>query len=85
MKKKKKPTGFLVSPAGKLSQLSNSTRPLSAAVTHPAQIGFSPDGKVLIVTERVLNNIDTYTVGTDGRAGYRTQGDSFRCPKPLWL
>ncbi len=61
-------TGFVVSPQGKLMQLSDSTRPLSADVTHPAQIEFSPDGKVLIVTERVANNIDTYTVVTDGRA-----------------
>ena len=61
-------TGFTVSSKGKLRELSDSTRPLSADMTGPAQIGFTPNGKVLIVTERVANNIDTYTVGEDGRA-----------------
>ena len=61
-------TGFTITPQGLLSELSGSNRPLSASVTNPAQIGFSPDGKVLIVTERVANNIDTYMVGKDGLA-----------------
>ena len=61
-------TGFIVTAQGKLSQLSGSTRPLSADVTGPAQIGFTPDGKVLIVTEKATNVIDTYTVGKDGLA-----------------
>ncbi len=61
-------TGFVVTPEGKLLQLSDSTRPLSAAVTAPAQIKFTPDGTVLVVTEKATNIIDTYTVGKDGRA-----------------
>jgi len=60
--------GFVVNDEGKLSQLSGSTRPLSAAVTAPAQIKFTPDGRVLVVTEKATNIIDTYTVGKDGRA-----------------
>lgn len=61
-------TGFQVGTGGKLTQLSNSTRPLSTAVTAPAQIQFSPDGKVLVVTEKATNNIDTYTVDASGIA-----------------
>jgi 6-phosphogluconolactonase len=60
-------TGFVVNGEGKLSHLSDSTRPLSTAVTAPAQIKFTPDGRVLVVTEKATNIIDTYTVGKDGR------------------
>jgi 6-phosphogluconolactonase len=60
-------SGLVVSPHGQLSTLSNSTRPLSAAIISPAEIRFSPDGDVLVVTERATNNIDTYTVGQSGR------------------
>ena len=42
--------------------------PLSAPSTGPAQIGFTPDGKVLIVTERNTNNISTYQVDDKGIA-----------------
>ncbi|MGI9076895.1 MAG: lactonase family protein [Gemmatimonadaceae bacterium] len=60
-------TGFTVSPAGKLAALAGSTRPLSqAGGTGPAQLGFTPNGKVLVVTEKATNKIDTYTVGSDG-------------------
>ncbi len=60
--------GFRVIYGTKLSPLRNSTRHLSAAATGPAQIQFSPNGKVLVVTERNTNILDTYTVGRDGRA-----------------
>lgn len=59
-------SGFTVGPDGTLEPLAGSTRPLSADATNPAQIAFTPDGRVLIVTERIANNIDTYTVGLDG-------------------
>jgi 6-phosphogluconolactonase (cycloisomerase 2 family) len=58
-------TGFLFF-NGELSPIAGSTRPLSAANTDPAQINFSPDGNVLIVTEKATNIIDTYTVNDDG-------------------
>jgi 6-phosphogluconolactonase (cycloisomerase 2 family) len=61
-------TGFRVHADGKLTEISNSTRPLSAAATAPAQIQFLPDGSVLVVTEKSTNVIDTFTVGADGRA-----------------
>ena len=60
-------SGLVVSPHGQLSSLSGSTRPLSAAITSPAEIRYSPDGDVLVVTERATSIIDTYTVGKNGR------------------
>lgn len=61
-------SGFIVASNGMLTALPGSTRPLSAASTGPAQIGFTPDGSVLVVTEKATNNILTYTVGFDGYA-----------------
>jgi 6-phosphogluconolactonase len=58
-------TGFLFSD-GELSPLAGSTRPLSAANTDPAQISFSSDGNVLVVSEKATSIIDTYTVNDDG-------------------
>jgi 6-phosphogluconolactonase len=55
-------TGFIVSPHGQLVPLPRSTRRLSADVTDPAQVSFTPDGRTLIVTEKATNHIDTYIV-----------------------
>jgi 6-phosphogluconolactonase len=62
-------TGFRVSDEGKLTALANSTRPLAGGSgADPAQVEFSPDGRLLIVTEKKTNLIDSYAVGTDGLA-----------------
>jgi 6-phosphogluconolactonase (cycloisomerase 2 family) len=58
-------TGFVVGPRGILAPLPGSTRPLNSA-SGPAQVSFSPDGRVLVVTEKATNMIDTFTVGRDG-------------------
>jgi 6-phosphogluconolactonase len=60
--------GFVVDREGKLSLLAGSIRPLSAPVTAPAEIRFRPDGRVLVVTEKTTDMIDTYTVDNDGFA-----------------
>ncbi len=60
--------GFSVGSHGELSALADSSRPLSAASVGPAQIQFSPDGGVLVVTEKGTSSIDTYIVAQDGRA-----------------
>jgi 6-phosphogluconolactonase (cycloisomerase 2 family) len=60
-------SGISVAPDGTMSPLSDSTRPLSADSTAPAQVSFDDDGTTVIVTERATNRIDTYTVGEDGR------------------
>jgi len=59
-------SGLTVDRDGNLTPLAGSTRPLSAASTGPAQVGVSVDGMVVIVTEKAMNRVDTYTVGTDG-------------------
>jgi 6-phosphogluconolactonase len=54
----------------KLVPIPGSTQPLSQfAVTGAAQVNFTPDGKILIVTERRTDRIDTYLVDSSGVAG----------------
>lgn len=60
-------SGFTVAPDGSLTPLANSTRPLSADNTNPAQVSFDDSGAIVIVTERLTNQIVSYTVGGDGR------------------
>jgi len=59
-------TGFRLGRGGALSPIAGSTRPLSTAAAAPAQVEFSPNGRVLVVTERATNVISTYLVGSDG-------------------
>jgi 6-phosphogluconolactonase len=59
--------GFTVSDDGDITPIMDSMRPLSGAdTTAPAQIAFTPDGGVLVVTEKATNQIDTYVVQLDG-------------------
>jgi 6-phosphogluconolactonase (cycloisomerase 2 family) len=58
---------------GKLAALPGSTRALSADNTGPAQVSFSEDGDLLIVTERLTSLIDTFVLEDDGlAAGHKT-------------
>ncbi|MFZ4658849.1 MAG: lactonase family protein [Caldilineaceae bacterium] len=69
-------TGFQLASNGKLTPLANSTRFLSnngvGTAPAPAQVSFSPDGSVLIVTERATNLLDLYPVNQHGVAGNLT-------------
>ena len=60
--------GFTIGSDGALTPIAGSARPLSTAAPAPAQIGFDPSGKVLVVTEKGTKRITTYTVGNDGLA-----------------
>jgi 6-phosphogluconolactonase len=60
--------GFQLSNKGKLSQIPGSIQPLSGGAVGPAEIAFNPDEKVLVVTEKSTNIIDTYMVDDDGIA-----------------
>ena len=63
-------TGFTVSDTGDLTPLPGSTRPLSGgSMADPAEVSFSHDGALLVVTEKAANLIDVYVVGSDGVAG----------------
>ncbi len=61
-------TGFVVE-HGALAPLAASTQPLGAGSSGPAQVSFTPDGNVLVVTEKSSSTIDTYVVGAHGIAG----------------
>jgi 6-phosphogluconolactonase len=61
--------GFTLSRSGVLTYIAGSNRPLSGApAPSPEQIGFSPNGDVLVVSEKATNTVDTYTVDDDGLA-----------------
>lgn len=62
-------SGFKLKENGMLQPIANSTRPLSAASTGPAQVSFTNNGKVIVITEKATNKIVTYTVNEDGMPG----------------
>ena len=53
---------------GNLVPVPDSTRALSGDNTGPAQVSFTKDGDVLVVTERTTSLIDTFIVAADGLA-----------------
>jgi len=60
-------SGFEIEEDGTLTPLAGSTQPLiGGAAADPAQIGFSRDGDLLVVTEKSGNRINTYTIDDDG-------------------
>ena len=59
--------GFDVGEDGTLTQLPGSSRPLiDGGAADPAQIGFSHDGDLLVVTDKAGNRLNTYTINEDG-------------------
>jgi 6-phosphogluconolactonase (cycloisomerase 2 family) len=61
-------SGFRLGAAG-LHPLRGSTRPVSVGGAGPAQIGFTPHGRRLVVTLKPTNRIDVFDVDAYGRAG----------------
>ena len=60
-------TGFSVGDDGTLTPLADSTQPLiGGAAADPAQIGFSSDGTLLVVTEKAGNRLNTYIIDESG-------------------
>ena len=60
--------GFRVVGDG-LEMVPGTERSLSAANADPAQAGFTPDGRTLVLTERGTDSIVTYAVASDGSLG----------------
>jgi 6-phosphogluconolactonase len=58
--------GFRLSRDGKLTMIPGSARSLSGTSTGPAQVEFSSDGSVLVVTEKATNKIDVFDVDVNG-------------------
>lgn len=69
--------GFTVDGEGLLEELAGSLQPLSGVGTGAAQIGFSDDGSVLIVSERATNSLVTFKLD---RAGVPTDRQVFASP-----
>lgn len=65
--------GFWLDFMGKLHAIPQSTRNAGAPGSAPAQVAFSPNGKLLIVTERLANLIDVFRMSDDGTPGTHTQ------------
>jgi 6-phosphogluconolactonase (cycloisomerase 2 family) len=61
-------TGFAIGSTGALTLLPGSSRPLTGTGVGPAQVGFDPSGRWLVVTEKNTNLIDVYAVGANGYA-----------------
>lgn len=59
--------GFRLNRWGRLQEIPNSSHPLSAANSGPAQISFNPEGDVLLVTEKMTHTLTTFRLGPDGR------------------
>ena len=58
--------GFRLDEAGFLIRMPDSIRYLTATNTGPSSLAFSPDGRFLLLTEKVTNNIDMFSVENDG-------------------
>jgi 6-phosphogluconolactonase len=77
-------TGFVFA-AGQLIPLPGSTRGLSSPGTDvgPAQVSFTSDGQVLVVTEKSTSLIDTFAVGDDGLIQGSVQSFASNGPTPF--
>ena len=58
--------GLRVGDDAALRPIEDSARPLSSPEADGAQISFTPDGDMVVVTERGTDAISTYAVGPDG-------------------
>lgn len=58
--------GFTLSSDGEFTPIAGSVKSLSAPAPAPAQIGFSPNGRTLVVSEKATNLLVSYLVGNDG-------------------
>lgn len=61
--------GFRLTRKGRLTPIPGAVYPLSAAQVGSAQVGFSPDGRSLVVTEKATNRILVFPVLRNGRLG----------------
>ncbi len=61
-------SGFRLDPQDGLTPIPHSSRAVTGgAAAAPAEVAFSPDGEMLVVTGKATSIIDTYVVGEEGR------------------
>lgn len=65
-------TGFRIGSDGRPAMIAGSTRPLSSDAPDAAQVGISPDGRHLVVTEKATNLIVGWEIAGDGTLFNRT-------------
>jgi 6-phosphogluconolactonase len=61
--------GFRAAASGTLVSLPHADRALAAGAAGAAAVRFTPDGRFLIVSERVSNRLEVFPVQPDGRLG----------------
>lgn len=54
---------------GSLTAIPGLTKALPAGANGAAEVRVSPNGQLLVVSERVSNRLDTFTIGNDGSLG----------------
>lgn len=54
--------------SGKLTPLTNKTIPLSSPISVPGDVVFAPDGRSLVVTNKVGSTLDVFAVDENGHA-----------------
>ncbi len=62
-------TGFSFDKSGKLKPIADSTAFLSTGNSGASSLSFSPDGQILLVTEKLTNSIDAFHVQMNGTLG----------------
>lgn len=84
--------GFKVSSDGTLTPLPHSMRLLSSPIAVPGQVKFSPDGRLLVVTQKTTNvllspksAIDVFRVGSDGLASALPKREASHGLRPFSL
>lgn len=84
--------GFRVHANGTLAEIPNSVRLLSSPIAVPGTVQFSPDGTLLLVTEKTTNlvlyphsAIDAFQIATNGLASVVPQRDASNGVRPFSL
>lgn len=84
--------GFRVHADGSLTEIPNSVRLLSSPIAVPGTVQFSPDGRLILVTEKTTNEvlsperaIDAFQVASDGTASAMPKRDASHGVRPFSL
>lgn len=84
--------GFRMNANGNLTEIPNSVRLLSSPIAVPGTVQFSPDGRLLLVTEKTTNEllsperaIDAFQVSSDGSASAMPKRDASHGVRPFSL